>query len=77
MDDRLSSGKAERGREGERLIIGIAAVYAMKHKKKVVLSQTGFTCPVTGKWCRVGATVILQPDDIMQRTIGPEGEHDG
>lgn len=50
----------------------------MKPKKKVTLGQQGFTCPVTGKWCRCSATIIMQPDDIMQRTIGPEpeGEHE-
>ena len=37
--------------------------------KSVVLGDVSFICPVTGKQCRVGATVRLKPTPIMQMPL--------
>ena len=37
--------------------------------KSVVLGDVSFVCPVTGKQCRVGATVRLKPTPIMQMPV--------
>lgn len=41
---------------------------------KVVLSDTSFICPVTGKPCVVGATVRLKPTPMEQTPLQLDGD---
>jgi len=45
-------------------------------RKQVTISETGFTCPITGKTCRVGITLKFRPDDVVQMPLLDDDQAD-